>query len=293
MTSAAPPPEPAVAWTGGGVHPEVLVGVALVALAYLAAWRLRGERLDRGRAVAFFAGLAVVVGATNGPLHELSERYLFTAHMVQHLLLTLAVPPLILAGTPSFMADALLGVLTAPRPLRAVVLTVTRPLPALALYAVALFVWHLPGPYDAALSSDAWHAFEHVVLTGTAFAAWWPILSPSRLAPRLPYGAQILYLFVFGMPMTIVAAMITAADDLLYAAYAAAPRITALGPFEDQRLGGVIMWVPAGVIPLVAFTIVFFRWVAAEPEDPIPGDETGAAPTGKPTAIDPPRAFTR
>jgi cytochrome c oxidase assembly factor CtaG len=93
------------------------------------------------------------------------------------------------------------------------------------------------------------------------------------LAPPLPYGAQILYLFVFGMPMTVVAAMITAAEEVLYPFYALAPRVTALTALEDQRLGGIVMWVPAGLIPLVAFTIVFFRWVAAEAEPSGEGED--------------------
>ena len=92
-------------------------------------------------------------------------------------------------------------------------------------------------------------------------------MSPSRLAPALPYAAQLLYLFVFGIPMTVVAAMITAAERVLYPFYEAAPRLFTISPLEDQRLGGVIMWVPSGLIPLAAFTIVFFRWVAAEADE--------------------------
>ncbi|MGH7346500.1 MAG: cytochrome c oxidase assembly protein, partial [Candidatus Rokuibacteriota bacterium] len=75
-----------------------------------------------------------------------------------------------------------------------------------------------------------------------------------------------LYLFAFGIPMTVVAAMITGAETTLYPFYAAAPRIFDLTALADQRLGGLIMWVPAGLIPLVAFTVVFFRWAAAEAE---------------------------
>ncbi len=89
----------------------------------------------------------------------------------------------------------------------------------------------------------------------------------SSAAPRVHYSAQILYLFVFGMPMTVVAAMITSAGDVLYPFYGAAPRLFGLSPLDDQRLGGVIMWVPAGIIPLLAFTVVFFRWAAAEDDD--------------------------
>src|SRR5262245_18980335 len=96
---------------------------------------------------------------------------------------------------------------------------------------------------------------------------WWPIFSPSTLAPALSYATQLLYLFVIGMPMIVVAAMVTAADTVLYPFYEAAPRITDLTPLADQRLGGVIMWVPSGLIPLITFTTVFFRWAAAAAEE--------------------------
>jgi putative membrane protein len=173
---------------------------------------------------------------------------------------------LLLAGTPRWMADALIGRLGRVRGLGALARVATRPVPALALYAVALIGWHLPGPYGAALEDHRWHVVEHLALIATALIAWWPVLSPSRLLPPLHYGAQILYLFAFGIPMTVVAAMITGAESPLYPFYAAAPRLFDLTALADQRLGGLIMWVPAGLIPLAAFTVVFFRWAAAEAE---------------------------
>jgi putative membrane protein len=259
---AAPPP---FTWTSGEVHADVVFVVGLLALTYAVAWS-RGPRTGLHLPALFMASLAVLLVALNGPLHDLSDYYLFSAHMVQHLLLTLVVPPLLLAGTPRWMADALVVRLGRPPALGALARVVTRPVPALALYAVALIGWHLPGPYGAALEDHRWHVVEHLALIATALVAWWPVLSPSRLLPRLHYGAQILYLFAFGIPMTVVAAMITGAENTLYPFYAAAPRLFELTALADQRLGGLIMWVPAGLIPLLAFTVVFFRWAAAEAE---------------------------
>jgi putative membrane protein len=155
------------------------------------------------------------------------------------------------------MADAGLAGLLARPATGALLRVVTRPLPALAAWSLALFVWHIPGPYAAALDSHALHFVQHATLVGAALLGWWPILSASSRLPALPYAAQILYLFAFGIPMTIVAAMITGAQGVLYP----------LTPLEDQRLGGVLMWVPAAIVPLAAFTAVFFRWAAAESED--------------------------
>jgi putative membrane protein len=252
------------------VHVETLAVAALLAGAWLAAHRGRwcpaGVRASPVRAAAFGLGLAAALIALNGPVHDLAERSHFSAHMAQHLLLALVVPPLLLAGTPAWLMDGLLTVVLRRRGLPAA-RAVTRPVPALALYTVVLVVWHLPGPFDAALASHAWHIVEHAALVSAALVAWWPVLGPSRLVAPLPHAAQILYLFAFGMPMTVVAAMITGADDVLYPFYAGAAAMRGVDALADQRLGGVLMWVPAGVVPLVAFTIVFFRWAAIEADE--------------------------
>jgi putative membrane protein len=245
------------------VHLDVVAGVGLVAGAWTGAWLVRGERPAPAQIVALSAGLGALLVSLNGPLHELSDRYLFSAHMVQHLVLTLVVPPLLLVALSSWMVDALLR----PPALQRAARGLTRPLPALALYAIALIGWHLPAPYALALEVHGWHIVQHLTLMATATLAWWPVLGPSRRAPRLPYAAQILYLFVFGLPMTAVAAMITGAERVLYPFYDAAPELFGLSPLADQRLGGVIMWVPAGMVPLLAFTVVFFRWAAAERDE--------------------------
>lgn len=261
----------------GEIQPSVVAGAALLLGAWIAAWRARGARPAAGEALAFGGALLALLVALNGPVHDLSEGYLFSAHMVQHLLLTLVFPPLLLAGTPGFMVDDLLARVERGPGVLAVARTLTRPIPALAVHALALFVWHLPAPYDLALVAHGWHVVEHLTLLVTAVLAWWPVLARSARLPALSYAAQILYLFAFGVPMTIVAAMVTAADAPLYAFYAAAPRLfPALGALDDQRVGGVLMWVPAGLIPLLAFTVVFFRWAAAEAED----DEHEASPAG-------------
>lgn len=258
------------------IHGEVLALIGLAAGAWIGAWRAHGGPLPRGRAAAFAAGLGALAVAMLGPVHDLSERSIFAAHMTQHLLLTLVMAPCLLAGTPGFMADAAVETLLGRRAALRLARWLTRPLPALSLHAIALVAWHLPGPYRLALDSHAWHLAQHACLAGTALLAWWPVLGTARALPPLPFGAQILYLFVLGMPMTVVAAMITAAEQVLYPTVAASP-------LEDQRLGGLLMWVPAGIVPLVAFSVVFFRWVAAEWDDtpdPEPALATRNATTG-------------
>jgi putative membrane protein len=264
------PTPPAFTWLGGEIHLDVLIGVLLLAALYTRAVVVGGRPTSVAQPLAFFGGCAALLVALNGPLHDLSDYYLLSAHMVQHLVLTLVAPPLWLAGTPAFVIDALLERILRRRILAMAARAVTRPLMALSLYAVALVAWHLPGPYNAALEHHGWHVAEHLTLLATSVIAWWPILSPSRRLPALPYAAQLLYLFVFGIPMTVVATFVTGAERPLYPWYAAAPRLFGLTPLADQQLAGIIMWVPAGIIPLVAFTVVFFRWAAAEPDEPEP-----------------------
>jgi putative membrane protein len=263
----APPP---FSWLGGEIHADVVLGV--LALAGLYTWAIvrSGRPAPLAQPLAFFGGCAAMLLALNGPLHDLSDYYLVSAHMVQHLVLTLVVPPLWLAGIPGPVLDAALAPVLRWPGIGLVVTRATRPLPALALYTVALVGWHLPGAYNAALERHAWHVAEHLALLGASILAWWPIVSPSRRLPALPYAAQLLYLFVFGMPMTVVAAFVTAAQQPLYPWYAAAPRLFGLSPLADQQLAGVIMWVPAAMIPLGAFTVVFFRWAASEPDEAEP-----------------------
>jgi putative membrane protein len=269
-----------VSWVSGGVHLDVLLGVTLMGLAYAWAWARHRGRPSGPRFACFYGALLSLVVTLNGPLHDLADAYLFSAHMVQHLVLTLLFPPLLLLGTPTWMADALLAPLARRRAGRWLVRRLTRPVPALGLYSATLVLWHLPAAYDMALREHGWHIVQHLTLMASAVLAWWPVLSPSTVAPPVPYGAQILYLFAFGMPMTVVAAMVTGAETLLYTAYAEAPRVIDLTPFADQRLGGVIMWVPAGLIPLLAFTAVFFRWAAAEADDMAPDPAVATPPGG-------------
>jgi len=251
----------------GAWHPEVVGGVALLAAGYVALARRVNPPPSTIARVAFAGALLAILVALNGPLHDLSEASLFSAHMVQHLLLTLVVPPLLLVGTPAPMLDTILARAVRFRAVGRLAHGLTRPVPALALYTVALVLWHLPRPFDAALRYHGLHVVEHLSFLTTATLAWWPVLARSAIVPPLHYGPQLLYLFAFGIPMTLVAAMVTAADEVLYPFYAKTSGLFDLTALADQRLGGLLMWVPAGLIPLAAFTAVFFRWAAAEGED--------------------------
>ena len=261
-------------WAFGDVHPEVVAALLLIAEAYLVGvgpLRRRygwADGVSPWRITAFFLALGLIFVTINGPLHDLSERSLVSAHMVQHLLLTLVIPPLLVAGTPGWLLRPFLIIPGVARMGR----TLTRPLVALSLYSVVFAAWHLPGPYEWALRNHSAHVLEHLLFLAAALLLWCPVLSPLPEWPRLSPPAQLLYLFVAGIPMVPVAAFITLADEILYPFYADAPWQWGLSPLADQRLGGVIMWVGGPLAFLIAMTIVYFRWVSEgeKPVDAVP-----------------------
>jgi putative membrane protein len=246
-----------------------VAGLVVLGAAYTAAmlWRLRlaPEASVEPLKVASFGGaLLLLFGVLTGPIHDLSDYYLFSAHMIQHMLLVFAMPPLLLYGTPGWMLRPLLR---DPKLLQ-LGRALTRPTGAFATFNLILIAWHLPPLYNLAMEQHPFHILGHLLMMAGSVILWWPVLSPLDELPRAPYPIQMLYLFVVGLPMVMVAIFISMADGLLYPYYAAAPRIWAqLTPRADQHLGGLIMWIPGGMVFLVALSVVFFRWQSAGGDD--------------------------
>ena len=247
-------------------HPEVGFGLAGLAGLYLAAvgplrrHRGWGPRPPALQIVAFLDGVLVMAGALLGPLAELAEHVALSAHMVQHLLLVLVVPPLWLLGLPAWLLRPLLRVPGLGRAGWAL----TRPPVAFVLGSVPLVIWHLPLLYGAALERVAVHILEHLTLLAGALALWWPVAGPLPEWPRPPSLVQLLYLFLCTIPMTIAAAPITLADDVLYPYYLGQRSAWPLSPLTDQEVAGILMWLGGTVGYLIAGTIVFFRWASRE-----------------------------
>jgi cytochrome c oxidase assembly factor CtaG len=243
--------------------PSVVVGcVALAGLYLYAIGPLRrrsalGEPVKRSRVVVFLLGVLVILLALISPLDELGDEYLFSAHMLQHLLITLVAPPLLLWGTPGWLIRPLLR---QPLILR-LAKGLTLPVVAFALFNGDIFLWHAPVLYDATLENEGIHVVEHLTFIITALIFWWPVLSPleGELGP-LTLPGQVLYLFLSGMPMVLLGAGLTFVPPL-YAPYLAAPRIWGISPGTDQELGGLIMWVPANIMVIVLMSVLFLRWM--------------------------------
>jgi putative membrane protein len=253
-----------VSWASWHADPTIVVGT--VAITFWYTWRARQlaspPDAPSGRQVAlFFGAVLAVLLALASPLHDLSERYLFTAHMAQHVLLIMVMPPLLLASlTPAMVRPLLAG----DRRVLASTRWLTAPVVAYLACNVIFTVSHLPNLYDLALRTHAVHIAEHLVFMATAILLWWPLLSPLPEAPRISYPARLLYIFLQVVPASIVGGLIVNTDRVIYPFYAVAPRITSLTPIQDHQLGAIVMWVGGGTFWLIAFTIVFFRWAGQD-----------------------------
>jgi putative membrane protein len=247
-----------LSWWQWSIHPSTALGIAALAAVYLWAARGLGRMPSLAQRICFFSGLLVMFASLNGPIHDLSDDYLFSAHMVQHLLLTLAMPPLLLSGVPGWMLRPLL----ARRGIAPVARFLTRPAICFVVFNLVIAAWHLPPLYNAAMANHNIHILEHLMFMAAAVMMWWPLLSQLPELPRLAYPGQMLYSFLMSIPMSIVAIYIAMSDHVLYPAYAAAPRVLPLSPLEDQLLGALIMWIPGGLIFYIIMTVVFFKWNA-------------------------------
>jgi putative membrane protein len=248
-------------------HPDVWVLFGSIAVLYVLAIRNHeretGEPTSRRQMKLFLGGIGVLWLGAEWPIHDLAERYLYTAHMVQHLLFSWVAAPLIVAGLPAWLLRRMLR----PRGLRAVVAFLTRPVVALVLFNGVLLFTHWPAVVDFSVGSEWGHFGLHVLLVGSAFAMWWPVVSPLPEMPPLPAPGQCLYLFLQSLAPTIPASFLTFGTSLIYPVYATFPRIWGISPLTDQLIAGLVMKIVGGAILWTEIAVIFFRWHAQEERD--------------------------
>ncbi len=243
-------------------EPSILIGTALITGLYLYAigpLRKRyypSEQVRAGQTISFLLGILVMFLALVSPLDELGDSYLFSAHMVQHLFLTIVGPPLLLLGTPEWFVKPLLR----NKVVFKIAKVLTYPAVAFVLYNADFWLWHAPPLYNATLENQNIHILEHLTFIVFGILYWWPIFSPSKDLPRLSIGGQILYLFLSGMPSVLLGAGLTFSPPL-YAPYLAAPRVWGISAATDQQLGGLIMWVPVSILYIIIMSVLFIRWM--------------------------------
>lgn len=250
-------------------EPSVLLGAVVAAWLYARGLRILWRRAGRGhvvqcwQAACFGIGLGALLLALESPLDAISDQ-LFAAHMVQHLLLILIAAPLFVLGAP--VAPMLWAL---PAPSRRVVggwwrrLTwLGRPAPAFVLHSVALWAWHVPALYEAALASRGVHVLEHLSFLVTAALFWWSLLHRGRAG----YGVGVLYVFGLALESTLLGALLTFAHAPWYTSHLATTAAWGISPLEDQQIAGLIMWVPGGVVYLASALTLFGLWLNETPQ---------------------------
>jgi putative membrane protein len=251
-------------------HVDADVVALIVVLATTYWWALRnvGPRLaprsnrpaSRTQTVSFGLGLASIWLGSGWPLHELADRWLYSAHALQHMLYGLVSAPLLLAGTPGWMLRALLGRGVLLRVARGV----TRPLVAFVVFNGTMVLMHWPAVVQAMVDTPALHAALHGVTLGAGIVMWMPLLSPLPELPRLTPPANLLYLFLQSILPTVPASFLTFGETVLYPHYDVLPRLWGISAIADQQVAGLLMKVGAGFLLWGMIAVLFFAWQAEE-----------------------------
>jgi putative membrane protein len=249
-------------------EPTVLFGMAALVAAYVLAWRrgLLGNRDDvsawfrspRTRVWYFAAGVVIGFVALQSPIDTGGDEYLFSLHMVQHLLLMMVAPPLCILGVAAIRSSAS----GPPGRWRRAWAVLVHPWSATLIFSAVLMVWHIPALYDATLTTEPIHVLEHLSFIAVGVIFWWPIIDPQRGADtRRWVGAfpKIAMLAASGIPPTVLGLIFTVAQHPFYDFYARAPRLWALTPVVDQQFAGVVMFGAGNLIYFAAVVAVFWR----------------------------------
>jgi putative membrane protein len=245
-------------------HNEPILTGGLIFLGWLYAiltgpWRERlapGASYPTRHAVKFYGALLCFYLGVGSPLDQIAERYLLSAHMLQHQIIIYPAAILFLLGLP----DWLVRPVTSEPALQTALKILTNPVFCGILYTTVMTVWHLPAFYDLALQNRPVHIAEHFMMFGAALFYWWPLYSPSREFPPASFAGQMLYLPAVVIGMTPLFAYITFSSDVLYPTYEYAPRISGLSAAGDQLLAGSMMKLVGMSVAMIAFGVTFMHW---------------------------------
>jgi len=259
------------------IPPAATFAIVLSALVYLRGWwllrRAGSPNLPPWRAITFLLGLFSLWVALASPMDVLNG-FVLTAHMLQHMVLMMFAPPLILLGAPLIPMVRGLPIFAAREfagpflnwPLAGRIgRTLTHPVCALLLMGVAMFAWHTPVLYELALRSAAWHQVEHACFLLTSLIFWWPVVQPWPSKAQWPRWAMVPYLLIADLQNTALSAILVFSDRVLYPSYSATPRLFGFSALEDQIAAGAIMWVIGSLAFIVPAIIMAVQCLSKRP----------------------------
>ena len=222
--------------------------------------RRRGTPVPAWRLVTFAGGLGVLALALAPPLHELADERLFSAHMLQHVLLGDVAALLVLVGLTGPLLRPVLAL-----PVVARLRVLAHPAVALPVWALNLYVWHLPVLYEAALRSDGVHALQHMLFFGCGVLMWAPVIETLPAPVWFGTGWKLGYIVVVRMLETVLGNVFFWAGEPLYETYERADRLWGVSPLADQGIAGGIMMIEGSLVTIGALAWLFLR-LAAEGE---------------------------
>ena len=270
-------------------HAEVwIILLAGIMMAWYAARIIAPKAFPGGEApfaryhkLAFIGAMVLLWVASDWPMHDISEEYLYSVHMIQHLLITLVVPPLLWAAIPEWLArlalrgDGSVGVW---------VRRLARPVAAGLLFNFMVAVSHIPWVVNTSVESGALHYFVHLLLFATAMLMWLPVCGPiPELHMREP--GKMVYLFLMSVVPTVPGGFLTFAQGALYSAYDHDVRLWGIGIQADQQAAGLIMKVVGGMYLWTWIGVLFFRWAGKQQQANTQMRVVTTVPTG-PIAAD-------
>jgi putative membrane protein len=261
-------------------HPEVWLLVGGVVVLAIYALRVVGPKVvpagkpvvSRSQLAWLALGVALLWFASDWPMHDVAEEYLFSVHMTQHMLLTFAVPPVFLLATPEWLARLVLG---QGRVKRAFFL-VARPVPAAVAFNALQLLTHWPGVVNTSVENALVHYVVHAALVSSAFLLWIPVCGPLPEL-RISYPAQMLYLFVTSIVPTVPAAWLTFAEGSVYSAYDIPQRLWDISVTTDQQAAGLMMKLVGGGFLWLIITVRFFQWASKFSDTDKAIDQAGPA----------------
>ena len=268
--------------------PEVYLLVAFLIGAFVYAVRVigpdavaPGEPVVTRRHVWCFVGAMVLLfTASTWPIHQVGEEYLYSVHMVQHMMLSYFMPPLVLMATPEWLLRTIVGNGRAYR----VVRVMTKPVIAGVVFNAAVIVTHIPGVVDASVKSGPLHYSLHFMVVMTSLLMWMPVVGPFKEL-QMGYGAKMIYLFAQSVIPVIPAGWLTFADGAVYSVYNEPVRVWNLSVTEDQQLAGAIMKVGGSFYLWGIVIFMFFKRFGMGWQEDATYRRTGDGANGIPTAF--------
>ena len=208
----------------------------------------------------WFGALAILTASASWPFHDLAEQVFFSLHMVEHMMVALVIPPLMVMGTPRWMAEHLLH----RPPISKAVRRLTKPLPAFFLFHLSLAGLHWRPIVEAMVNSSLFHFAAHLWLLVVSILMWLPVLSPTPAIPRLNPPLRMLYLFLHSIIPTVPASFLTFGKTPLYPSYVDSAVHFGISTVTDQQISGLIMKLGGGLILWGTILVIWLKWIAAE-----------------------------